>query len=305
MPDDRIYDAINLFKDSPTGIGTADFRGDRRYQDRYRQLARNVLTKLWQLWAINAIGFSQLPRRQAGRATNVDGHGGTIKIHVALEPPQDPADYGTSENQGKLAATSCEMVHEAVHLVHNLRQDVEEEVLCRTIQAFYFHDLQAPRTYQSRITGTLLTAQYLPTTPLYEDMKTRYKHLRAHDLVDEVIAYGGYADLDAPETATFIARSLEWWGGPRARWVRTRRDYIRALAAQGDQYAELILQVLESFSRSQWQAAKAFPGLLSMIRSSLRSPSWTYPTFATRLRAVEQTLRESIIEERRLSARWQ
>ena len=60
MPDDRIYDAINLFKYSRTGQGNAEFGGDHSYRAKYRRLARDVVSRLWTLWERDEIDWRSL-----------------------------------------------------------------------------------------------------------------------------------------------------------------------------------------------------------------------------------------------------
>ena len=60
MPDDRVFDAINLFKYSPIGMGTAAIGGDAAYRAKYRRLARDILAELWALWADDEIEWVDL-----------------------------------------------------------------------------------------------------------------------------------------------------------------------------------------------------------------------------------------------------
>jgi len=119
MPDDRIYDAINLFKFSPTGQGAINIGGDARYGSRYRRLANDVLAKLWSLWSTNEIGFANLGPDTVGDSL-ANRPGSDIRVNTLIEPSSAAATYSNATEQGKLAALSCNLVHEATHLVRHI-----------------------------------------------------------------------------------------------------------------------------------------------------------------------------------------
>jgi hypothetical protein len=270
MPDDRIYDAINLFKYSPTGHGNGRIGGDEEYRRRYHQLAVSVQHKLWALWSANEIGFAHLPSRLIGDSSD-RRRGFDIRISVSIEPTTDPARYPTAANQGKVAATSCNVVHEATHLVRGVACRAESEMLCRTLEVCYFRDLESPIGYLSRVTGTPCTAQFLPSTPLYWEYQARIDQIATANLIDAVFELETYrTDLESSATARFIARSLTWWGGPGNRWPETRGYYLRSLASQRDHnYGEQILQILRSLNRATWPDARAYCGSIENVRHRL------------------------------------
>ena len=296
MPDDRVFDAINLFKYSPIGMGTAHLGGDADYRAKYRRLARDILSRLWELWDDDEIEWVDLGRNTVGDSNPLPFRA-DIRVNTTLEPPSNPAAYATAASQGMLAASSCNMVHEATHLVSSIDAYPEEETLCRTIQLFYFRYLKAPRTYGSRVTGGRLTAQFLPSTPYYGDYQSRLQRLQSHDLIDSVLAFAEYRkNLETSSNAAFIARSLDWWGGLSRRWPSTRGYYLRSLASRrGDDYAFEILEILESLSRNDWQIAKTTAGPMSLIRIGLEEGHHIYEnTFTERILAVQQTVGEYI-----------
>lgn len=142
MPDNRIYDAINVFKYSRTGQGTASIGGDATYRQRYRQLAQDVVTKLWELYSADEIAFAPLGPNLIG--DSLPGRpGADIRVNNQLEPSANAATYATAAEQGKLAACSGNIVHEATHIVRPIASYPESEVLCRTIQLFYISGAQA------------------------------------------------------------------------------------------------------------------------------------------------------------------
>lgn len=301
MPDDRIYDAINLFhkyfhKCSTTGMGNANCGGDQAYQAKYQRVAQVALAKLWRLWSQDEIAFTHLHPRRIGESSD-DPTRPDIRVNKRIEPPTTPTPYQGAPGQGKLAATSCNLVHEAVHLAFNVRAYPEEELLCRTIETLYFRYLLHPRMYQSQFTGTRCTAMYLASTPYYGDYDRQLKWWRGRDLVDVVFMIREYRELEVDETAAFIARSLSWWGGPSCRWASTRGYYLRSLASRNRDYAPQILDILESLAQrqslSQWDTAKTCAGDLDRIRRGLtRANHMNNPAFAARVRRVQGRLVE-------------
>jgi hypothetical protein len=301
MPDDRIYDAINLFKYSPTGQGSGSIPGDAEYRRKYHRLAVDVQNKLWRLWSANEIGWAHIPDligdSQAGR------RGLDIRVSNLIEPSSDPARYPTPEQQGRLAATSCNLVHEATHLVSPLASYPEEETLCRMLQAFYFRDLSGPRQYPSRVTGTLCTAVFLPNTPFHADWQGRRNRVLSQDLIDSVLSLEEYRDdLESDATARFVVRSLPWWGGLRNRWPSTRGYYLRSLASRVDHdYSESILQILESLTQREWQAARTCAGNIDHIGRALSryhnlaGRDYVTMEFSRRMTHIQNTLGEKFM----------
>ena len=291
MPDDRIYDAINLFKYSATGQGTANIGGDGRYRARYRGVASRVLAKLWELWQGDEIGWANLRPTLVGDSL-ANRAGWDIRANNSLEPSTNSTTYATAAHQGRLAASSCNIVHEAVHLAHQINSYPEEEVLCRTIQLFYFRELTTGRTYRSRVTGSQLTARYTPTTPFFQTYQNRLVRLASRDLIDNVFNIDGYRrDLETAPTAAFVARSFAWWNGLRNRWPSTRGYYLRSLASQSHDYAHKILEILESIPAARWPAARSCAGNLDRIRQGLARNYHIYNNpFARRISRVQETL---------------
>jgi hypothetical protein len=301
MPDDRIYDAINLFKYSPTGQGSGNIPGDPEYRRKYHLLAVSVQNELWRLWSANEIGYAHIPGligdSQAGRA------GRDIRVSNQIEPSSDPARYPTPVHQGRLAATSCNLVHEATHMVSPIECYPEEETLCRMLQGFYFHDLSSPRQYHSRVTGTLCTAEFLPNTPFHGDWQQRRNRTLSQDMIDSVLGLEEYRrDLETDSTARFIVRSLSWWGGLRNRWPGTLGYYLRSLASRQDHdYSESILQILESLTAQTWQVARTCAGNIDHIgralsrNRSLAGRDYLTMEFSRRVMQIQQVLGEKFL----------
>lgn len=294
MPDDRIYDAINLFKFSRVGQGNSHIPGDAEYQQRYRRLAQEIVAKLWRLWSADEIGFFKLAQTRLGESARQTGP--DIRVNNQLEPAMTVGTYTTAAEQGKLAACSAILVHEATHLVRHIASLPEEDTLCRTIQVLYFQELKQGRTYRSRVAGAQCTARYLQTTRWYGSQQRNLNRFNSKDLVDYVLSIEVYRrDLETPRTAAFIARSLSWWGGLRNRWPSTKGYYLRSLASQtGRDYAPPILEILESITPDQWPAVRSSGGSLDRIRRGLRMGHHMYSgAFANRIARVQQRLREN------------
>src|SRR5262245_35505806 len=113
MPDDRIYDATNILKNSPTAKGGRVVGGPPDYQHRLRALAQSVVDELWRLWNRDEIGVADLEWGETITwADSARRWGYDIRINRKIEP--SPAGYASPEVQSKLAATSLNMCHEAV-----------------------------------------------------------------------------------------------------------------------------------------------------------------------------------------------
>jgi hypothetical protein len=298
MPDDRIYDAINIFKYSPTGQQRSQVGGGAEYQQRFRGLVEDVLRELWRLWGRDEIGFSDMPWNEQiiQYGDSARRWGFDIQVNRRLEPTSSAATYATAQSQGILAGTSSIMVHEAAHLLREANL-VEEEVACRTLELLYYEDLLAGQTYTSRVTGSRCTARLLPNSPEIQHLIAAYNgrrqwHSRGQ-LVDHLLNDTRVYRLRL--TVDFIQRSIRWWGGIRNRWLTTRGFYLNTLAAEGrNARGDLILEILESFSnRSQWQTAKRVAGDLDQLRGALRASGWLYDLrFVGRLETVQQTTGE-------------
>jgi hypothetical protein len=304
VPDDRIYDAINVFKFSRVGRGTAHISGDREYRERYRRLVREILAKLWRLWAADEIGFRDLDARIVGDSSP-GREGPDIRVNRRITPSTDPILYATEEHQGRLAAVSCNLVHEGAHLVRPTRSLPEQEMLCRTAQLLYFRELQTGCTYTSRLTGGECTALFTPTTRYYSAYTRDCERLDHGTLIDRVILDRDYrVDLTTSRTAAFIARSLTWWGGLSNRKPKTRGYYLRSLAAQSTDYAPEILDILESLDPADWPDARSCAGNMTRIQQALRLDDYGGESyhlgrtlhygsdFAERIRVVQEDLGE-------------
>lgn len=256
MPDDRIYDAVNLFKFSPTGQGSHTVGGDAIYRQRYDKLTKDVLRELWSLWQQDEIKFVDLGPRLIGDSARRPG--ADIRVNLELSPADRPVVYGMPANQALLAGASLNIVHEAVHLVRDIASYPEEETVCRTLQLLYFQDLQVGVRYTSRVTGQPHTAKLLPEGTFLPSLIADYIfRLRKHQLgqlVDQVLSLETYR---AWLTADFIRRSIRWWGGIRNRWLTTRGYYLRVLADDGPANQALILEILESIrSHADWTTVR-------------------------------------------------
>lgn len=297
MPDDRIYDAVNLFKFSATGRGLHTVGGDPVYRQRYNKLVRDVLNELWSLWQRDEIKFVALGPEIIGDSARRAG--ADIRVNLELSPADRPVVYGMPANQALLAGTSLNIVHEAVHLVRDISSYPEEETVCRTLQLLYFQDLQTGVRYTSRITNQSHTAKLLPEgtflPSLIGDYHFRLQKYRLGQLIDQVLSMQTYRDY---LTADFIRRSMRWWGGIRNRWLTTRGYYLRVLADDGPANQTLILEILESIpSHADWTIVRRTltDADIKRIREvfSAGHALYTAAPYVQRVAAVQRITREN------------
>jgi hypothetical protein len=209
-----------------------------------------------------------------------------------FQPDREPRAYSNTQNQSKLAAFSLILVHEAIHLVHNLNL-VEEEVICRTVQLLYFQDLIQGRSYASRVTGGGCNARLSANTGAVGTLMRSYGNMRRwHEraqLVDYVLRIPTYQQS---LSAQFVRRSFRWWGGIGNRQPLTKGLYLRALA-QDSQRADAgaMIAILKSFSsQAEWQAAGVRPEDYARLRLALIGPNSPSSPIAVE---VESALRRS------------
>jgi hypothetical protein len=299
VPDNRIYDAINIFKYSPTAQGARDPGGSAEYRARYLRLAQSAISRLWQLWNANEIGFHDLRSDDGllyGDSAEREGH--DIRLNRRLAPSASTNTYGTELNQAKLAASSLILVHEAVHMVHD-RNLVEEETMCRTLQLVYFQDLLQGRNYTSAVTNQNHVARLTPASGDLSWLISSHQKLmdwwHRGQLLDHFL--GRMRSYRRGVTADFVRRSIDWWGGLRNRWLTTRGLYLRALALEPADDAELILRILETFRNSaDWQTARRMVGTENMdaLCQALAGVPWLrHDNFIPRVEAVQRTIGEN------------
>jgi hypothetical protein len=287
VPDNRVYDAINIYKFSPTGQGQSTVGGDSAYQQRYRSLAQRVQQKLWELWGDDEIGWHDTGKSYGTAARRI-GH--NIKITHEFEPTLT-GNYYTADNQAFLAASTAIMVHECVHLVEE-RTYVEEEVVCRTLQILIYLDLVNGVPYTSKVCGQRCTAKIAPigrelAAFMAEYNQNRVPAYRNGQIADLVVGNKTYRDS---LEADFVIRSLGWWGGIARRQPTTRGYYLNTLAGQGrNARFDLIMQILESFQNpAQWNQAQPVVKM-DQLRQALQLPMYSTPNHQ-RVVAVQRRL---------------
>jgi hypothetical protein len=280
MSNDFFYDAINLFKYSPTGQGRPNIGGPAAHQNRYRQLAGEVTEKLWNLWATDEIGFGSLPQNVAASS------------QARRRASDIIVDY---QYQNNLPVTSFLLVHEAVHLVRPW-QYVIEDILCRNLQYSYFIDLQGGRSFHSRNNNGQLMFVQLTTANTPPWAQSEHRFFLNGQIVDYVISMDEYA---TSLTADFVRQSIEWWGGPSNRWMTTLGRYLRSLAADNNPAnAGIMVRILEAVDRSncdEWRRMERAVGPLDQraghwdrIRARLASAGSTDRALAARIGVVEE-----------------
>ncbi len=229
------YDAINLFKFSPTGQGSP-----RNGRNPYPQLAADVLRKLWHLLSDGEIGYEQLPPELDA----VSYEHGRIAVNTR---------YRT-----QLAETSFLLVHEGAHLVRAWRY-VDEELRCRYLETCFYEDLLGGVWIHLRARGQTSQRWSITSRSLMAQMEKQKDYLAKHQLVDYLLSQREYLDSI---TAQWVRERFNEWGRIGNRWGRTKGHYIRLLAAEGGNHnAELVLRIMRSIDRrEQWD------NMMSVIR---------------------------------------
>ena len=308
MPDDRIYDCINLFKFSNTGRGLRVIAGSAEYQNGYNQVIKDVVTKLWSLWKKDTIRFEILKERLHGQASR-GGLEEVIKITKEFEPKafekidkRDPlgdliaGDYGSPKNQERVAAASLTMVHEGAHLVRPSQVSVlEEEMLCRTLEVLYSQDLLNGIFYRSKASGKKSLAM-LGSLEMHDRVREMADHLKWYQkgqLLDFILNKVGYRES---LNVAFIRKSISWWDGPQKRWLSTRGMYLKTLASKpNSRNARVALTILESIGTpSDWSKVRKFAGDVKKVQRLIRSASPLDTEYARRIQAVQRRIRENI-----------
>lgn len=240
--DDFIYDAINVFKYSNTGLGAASISGHPNYVNRYRILAPKVLKRLWSLRSKNEIGFHNFPTGANGRITWGDA--------LARRPGHDIRINSQAKNMAGLPVASSIMVHEAAHLEY-ARPRVEEEIVCRVLEALYYQDLLRGVTIRSKQTGANITVKMPLNSPL-GSLKSNYNHFVNKTLIDNIVSMNTYRKH---LTAHWVETCIPWWGGITKRWPETKGYFIFAIALAGiSSNTALILEIMESVTRKlDWE----------------------------------------------------
>jgi hypothetical protein len=259
-----IYEAINAFKASQTGRGT---RGTTVEQRR----AHNVVRKLWQLWGENEIGFHDL--------NNTFGDSDEWRVF------SDDIRLDNSLNGGIIASASVTLIHEAVHLVESVTY-VEEELLCRGLQLLYYPELLPPGvTYYDR-RGRRKTAILSVGSAREDSLKEQTKYARRNQLVDYVIGIPEYAEYLESE---WVARHGRDWGGVANRLGWTKGKFLKVLGDDHSipaEHADLIVEILESVSETQWSTVIQAAGGEANIRRATRYAVYDND-YLGRLRIVE------------------
>ncbi len=266
-----IYDAINLFKFSPTGKGERSDQGES-----YALLARRVISKLWQLYRQGEIGFLQRNERLGG-ASDPDGRPGSYDLVINLRFAND------------LATTSLIMVHEAVHFVMNDRL-INEEMKTRKLNLMFYDDLLTGIEIRSHQDERPLFVQVEPLLDI-NDCLTMKRHNDRNQLVDFVLWLHPDHRNPANVDAEWIRDTFEYWGGIANRWGATKGLYIKRLAADGESNADRILTIMESVnSEEQLQNVLREAGGLENLPALLRT-RLVNPQFLNRVQSVQDRWR--------------
>jgi len=281
MPDDFFYDAINIFKYSPTGQGHPNIQGPPEHRRRYIDLARDVTDKLWELWAADEIAFASLNRNVSADSRAHRRFSADIQV-----------DFQYRNN---LAVVSFLLVHEAVHLVMPW-QYVIEDILSRNLQYSLYTDLVSGRTIHSRANGGRQITAQVTNSNVPRWAVIEYQRFLAGRIVDSVVSMEEY---NRSLTCDFIRESFDWWGGPSNREFPTLALYIHRLVSDSNplnvEYILRILEVIDRANCNDWQNLEREIGGLDdrggwweRVRGRLFGAGNSNPALATRIGTLEE-----------------
>lgn len=292
MGDDRFYDAINLFKFSPTGVGARSPGGDPGYQATMSALIRSAIDKLWSYWAKDQIRFSSALAWDAHVVELGMSDSGALLLNPKLEVTKDPVKFNTPGEQALLASVSLTMAHEAVHAASGFARNLTEEVVCRVIEMLYYQDLVQGRVYTSKVAGVQCFAQLQAMGPktqhIVNEHNSQLTWFQAGQLVDFVLLNSpAYVKMLTPD---WILKSKTWWGGLKNRKPETKGFYLNALAPKAHRllsYSNAILEILESIATNQeWLAT----GVKEKdVEKGLDSARYSFQS-SRRIRGIQQKL---------------
>jgi len=259
MGDDVFYDAINVFKYSPTGTGGRSPGGDPGYQATMSALIRTAIDKLWNYLTRDQIKFNKVLPWDAHSVELGASDESSLWVNPELAP--DKVMFSTPLNQSRLAAISLTMAHEAIHAASGFKMDLTEEVVCRVVEMLYLQDLTQGLRYTSKVAGAACFAHLMAidskTTFVVSQHTTQLAWFQAGQVVDFVLLNSKrYRGMLTPD---WILKSKTWWGGLRNRKPETKGFYLNALAPKAHRtlaYSSTILEILESMANNaEWLLA--------------------------------------------------
>ena len=247
---DYFHDAINIFKFSETGQGKPSLPGRQPpFVNRYKQLAKDVILKLWALYNSNSISF---------QVTNSDGEvtppNGPLKVAMKFKSPK------------KLAYLSSVLAHEATHCCRPSSVSsnyASDELCCRTMECLFYTDLTkkgVPIT--SKVHGKAVRIK-MAQADWAADLKEMYIYFTKHQLIDWVLAIKDYRSELNPN---WVESHYIYWGGSKNRWSPTLGYFVRTLAKTPNPSRNNIIKdmmmVASNRGRNAW---------LKMIREATRT----------------------------------
>jgi hypothetical protein len=290
MPDDRFYDAINVFKYSPTGTGGRSPGGDPGYQATMSALVRTAIDKLWNYLTRDQIKFNSVLPWDSKSVELGASDESSLWLNPELAP--DKVFFTDPLNQSRLAAVSLTMAHEAIHAASGFKHDLTEEVVCRVVEMLYLQDLTLGLRYTSKVAGAVCFAHLLPidprTTFVVSQHTTQLAWFQAGQVVDFVLLNSKrYVGMLTPD---WILKSKTWWGGLKNRKPETKGFYLNALAPKAHRtlaYSSTILEILESMAtNAEWLTCGSEEKELKLALSSALYSNDTIK----RIKAVQKKL---------------
>jgi hypothetical protein len=235
-----ISDAIQLFQYSQTA--------------RTSGRAADVVRSLWSLYKRNEIGFRVLEKETRGsyQAGDPDYDLQVNRQYIDGLPAKE-----------RLAALSLEVVHEAVHDLHQMwtsapnnedNRYLLDEMAARKLQVSYYLELSGPGVFNEANDPPRPGKQWgiIRVTPdRFPAFKKQSDFIRKDQLVDYVLSIRTYT-TDDYIWPKWIIDNLELWGGLKNRWPKTKGLYISVLAGiPHPYYSEAILKIMESVDQQK------------------------------------------------------
>jgi hypothetical protein len=239
---DDVYDAIAMFRVSPTGRGRKGLHDYPSYiAARYTLMAARSVNALLKKYEEDEIGFVSLPEGILGRSRSGWASWGRHDIQVARQL-RDTDDLGS---------TSVVLAHEGAH-VDNKWQPLDQEVMTRTLEVLYYQDFVDGTVWARRKkTGKMqrFGVTDIKSKKLRDELRHHSSLFREKHLIDAVVE--NYKKLVSAE---WIKRSIRWWGGISTRFPESRGLYIRKLIGDGGvgpTARDIILSLLEASKKQR------------------------------------------------------
>jgi Na+-transporting NADH:ubiquinone oxidoreductase subunit NqrB len=227
---ERIIDAVNLYKASETGRG-------RRGTARQCSLATEVANMLsnWVKAGAREIEFVNSSEMSSWAESQRNRVGADIRVRLDI--------------RHDVAATAISLLHEGTHLRIRGRA-VDQEMICREMELLLYEELLSPGIAYKDHSGTSMRAVLLMGSDFEVELQQQKLYRDNQQLIDWILHIG----IQSPEggtysnslTDTWVRSHFDEWGGVSNRWATSLRHFVRVLAPRSTEIenAECILKCL-------------------------------------------------------------